>query len=91
MAKRGLLERLEDGIVIGDGSCVFTLEKRGYVAAGCWTPEAAVLYPDAGNSHALIGEASTWVRKYIVDIRDKTVKVIFLILVTLRFLCLNVP
>lgn len=49
MAKRGLLERLEDGIVVGDGSFVFTLEKRGYVAAGHWTPEAAVLYPDAGD------------------------------------------
>ncbi|XP_072045944.1 betaine--homocysteine S-methyltransferase 1-like isoform X2 [Amphiura filiformis] len=46
-SKKNLLERLESGLVIGDGSFVFTMEKRGYVAAGPFTPEAAVLYPDA--------------------------------------------
>ena len=31
------MERLEAGeVVIGDGSYVFTLEKRGYVRAGRW-------------------------------------------------------
>ncbi|XP_072043049.1 betaine--homocysteine S-methyltransferase 1-like, partial [Amphiura filiformis] len=44
---KGLLQRLASGVVVGDGSFVVTLEKRGYVSAGSWTPEAAVLYPDA--------------------------------------------
>ncbi|XP_072039941.1 betaine--homocysteine S-methyltransferase 1-like isoform X2 [Amphiura filiformis] len=47
MSTKGLLERLADGVVVGDGSFVVTLEKRGYVSAGSWTPEAAALYPDA--------------------------------------------
>merc|ERR1711970_909346 len=46
-AKKGLLERLAEGPVIGDGGFVFALEKRGYVKAGPWTPEAAVENPDA--------------------------------------------
>merc|ERR1711971_1553506 len=33
-AKKGLLERLAQGPVIGDGGFVFALEKRGYVKAG---------------------------------------------------------
>ncbi|XP_077978435.1 betaine--homocysteine S-methyltransferase 1-like [Glandiceps talaboti] len=46
--KDGLLERLASGRpIIGDGSFVFTLEKRGYVKAGPWTSEAAVQHPDA--------------------------------------------
>ncbi|KAM9102147.1 S-methylmethionine--homocysteine S-methyltransferase BHMT2 [Sarcophilus harrisii] len=46
--KKGILERLNSGeVVIGDGSFVFTLEKRGYVKAGLWTPEASVEYPEA--------------------------------------------
>uniref|UniRef100_G1SMM6 Betaine--homocysteine S-methyltransferase n=1 Tax=Oryctolagus cuniculus TaxID=9986 RepID=G1SMM6_RABIT len=47
-AKRGILERLNAGeVVIGDGGFVFALEKRGYVKAGPWTPEAAVEHPEA--------------------------------------------
>ncbi|KAM6156709.1 S-methylmethionine--homocysteine S-methyltransferase BHMT2 [Erethizon dorsatum] len=47
-AKRGILERLDRGeVVIGDGSFLLTLEKRGYVKAGLWTPEAVVEHPDA--------------------------------------------
>ncbi|XP_039250161.2 betaine--homocysteine S-methyltransferase 1-like [Styela clava] len=46
-AKKGILERLAEGPVIGDGSMIFTLERRGYVKAGPWTPEATVEYPDA--------------------------------------------
>ncbi|CAJ0927826.1 unnamed protein product [Ranitomeya imitator] len=47
-ARKGLLERLDAGeIVIGDGGFVFALEKRGYVKAGPWTPEAAVEHPEA--------------------------------------------
>jgi len=33
--------------VIGDGGFVFQLEKRGYVKAGPWTPEATVEHPEA--------------------------------------------
>jgi betaine-homocysteine S-methyltransferase len=48
--QRGLLERLDAGeIVVGDGGFVFALEKRGYVKAGPWTPEATVEYPEAGK------------------------------------------
>ncbi|KAH8040342.1 hypothetical protein HPB51_010122 [Rhipicephalus microplus] len=43
----GLLERLDKSVVIGDGGFVFALEKRGYVKAGPWTPEAAVEHPEA--------------------------------------------
>jgi len=47
-AKRGILERLNNNeIVIGDGGFVFAMEKRGYLKAGPWTPEAAVEHPEA--------------------------------------------
>lgn len=50
LQKRGILERLNAGeIVIGDGGFVFQLEKRGYVKAGPWTPEASVEHPEAGE------------------------------------------
>jgi betaine-homocysteine S-methyltransferase len=46
--KKDILARLEAGeTIIGDGGFVFALEKRGYVAAGPWTPEAAVEHPEA--------------------------------------------
>ncbi|XP_048099367.1 betaine--homocysteine S-methyltransferase 1-like [Alosa alosa] len=46
--KKGVLERLNAGeVVIGDGGFVFALEKRGYVKAGPWTPEANCTHPDA--------------------------------------------
>ncbi|XP_030049094.1 betaine--homocysteine S-methyltransferase 1 [Microcaecilia unicolor] len=46
--KKGILERLNAGeTVIGDGGFVFALEKRGFVKAGPWTPEAAVEHPEA--------------------------------------------
>ncbi|XP_077981780.1 betaine--homocysteine S-methyltransferase 1-like [Glandiceps talaboti] len=45
---RGILERLDNGeVVVGDGGFVFALEKRGYVKAGPWTPEATVENPEA--------------------------------------------
>ncbi|XP_070543173.1 betaine--homocysteine S-methyltransferase 1-like isoform X2 [Ptychodera flava] len=44
----GILERLNNGeVVVGDGGFVFALEKRGYVKAGPWTPEATVENPEA--------------------------------------------
>ena len=49
-----VMERLDAGeVVIGDGSYVFTLEKRGYVQAGKYTPEAACEHPEAVRQLAL--------------------------------------
>ncbi|GLD59980.1 betaine--homocysteine S-methyltransferase 1-like protein, partial [Lates japonicus] len=46
--RRGILERLNAGeVVVGDGGYVVQLERRGYVKAGHWTPEAAVEHPEA--------------------------------------------
>ncbi|KAI0214242.1 Betaine--homocysteine S-methyltransferase 1 [Lamellibrachia satsuma] len=45
--KKGILERLAEGPVIGDGGFVFALEKRGYVKAGPWTPEVNIEHPEA--------------------------------------------
>lgn len=46
---QGILERLNAGeVVVGDGGYVLQLERRGYVKAGHWTPEAAVEHPEAG-------------------------------------------
>lgn len=51
---QGILERLNAGeVVIGDGGFVFALEKRGYVKAGPWTPEATKEHPEAGKNEAL--------------------------------------
>ncbi len=45
--KRGILERLKDGVVLGDGGYILELERRGYVQAGPYTPEVAIEAPDA--------------------------------------------
>ncbi len=47
MAKKGILERLKDGIVLGDGGYILELERRGYVQAGPYTPEVAIEHPEA--------------------------------------------
>jgi len=47
MAKKGILERLKDGPVLGDGGYLLELEKRGWVRAGPFTPEVALTYPAA--------------------------------------------
>jgi betaine-homocysteine S-methyltransferase len=48
MAKqKGILERLNEGPVLGDGGYLLELEKRGWVRAGPFTPEVALLYPNA--------------------------------------------
>jgi betaine-homocysteine S-methyltransferase len=44
---RGLLERLGDGVVLGDGGYLLELEKRGYVRAGPFTPEVSLTHPEA--------------------------------------------
>merc|ERR1719199_380860 len=43
---KGLLERLREGPVIGDGGQVFHMEKKGYLRAGPWTPEATCEFPE---------------------------------------------
>ena len=54
MPVRTILERLDAGeVIVGDGSYVITLEKRGYVKAGNWTPEACVENPRAVEQLAL--------------------------------------
>ncbi len=45
--KRDILERLKEGIVLGDGGYIIELERRGYVIAGAFTPELAVQHPEA--------------------------------------------
>ena len=50
MTKKGLLERLAEGPVIGDGGFVFAMEKRGYVKAGPWTPEVVMSHPESGKN-----------------------------------------
>jgi betaine-homocysteine S-methyltransferase len=47
MAKKGILERLADGPVLGDGGYLLELEKRGYVQAGPFTPEVSLTHPSA--------------------------------------------
>jgi betaine-homocysteine S-methyltransferase len=47
MPKRGILERLQEGVVLGDGGYILELERRGYVQAGPYTPEVAVEHPEA--------------------------------------------
>jgi len=47
LRKKGILERLKDGPVLGDGGYLLELEKRGWVRAGPFTPEVALTYPDA--------------------------------------------
>ena len=44
---KGILERLAEGAVLGDGGYLLELEKRGYVQAGPFTPEVAIEHPDA--------------------------------------------
>src|SRR5579864_3327788 len=45
--KKGILEKLKEGPVLGDGGYLLELEKRGWVRPGPFTPEVAIVYPDA--------------------------------------------
>jgi betaine-homocysteine S-methyltransferase len=45
--KKGILERLAEGPVLGDGGYLLELEKRGWVRAGPFTPEVVLLRPEA--------------------------------------------
>ncbi len=44
---QGILERLKDGIVLGDGGYIVELERRGYAIAGAFTPEMVLTHPHA--------------------------------------------
>jgi betaine-homocysteine S-methyltransferase len=44
---KGILERLAEGPVLGDGGYLLEMEKRGYVQAGPFTPEVVIEHPDA--------------------------------------------
>jgi betaine-homocysteine S-methyltransferase len=44
---RGILDRLSDDVVLGDGGYLLELEKRGYVQAGPFTPEVVIEQPHA--------------------------------------------
>jgi betaine-homocysteine S-methyltransferase len=58
--KKGILDRLKDGPVLGDGGYLLELEKRGWVRAGPFTPEVALLHPDALRElHIEFREAGT--------------------------------
>merc|ERR1712106_1031349 len=52
--KETLLGRLASGeVILGDGSYIMTLEKRGYATAGMWTPEACCgVCQSRGRHHA---------------------------------------
>ena len=57
---KGLLQRLDEGLVIGDGGFVWQLEKRGYVTGGAYTPEVVLERPETGKKQpyyiSLFGE-----------------------------------
>ena len=44
---KGILERLSEGVVLGDGGYLLELERRGYVQAGPFVPEASLTHPEA--------------------------------------------
>ena len=45
--KNGILQKLKEGPVLGDGGYLLELEKRGWVRAGPFTPEVALTNPEA--------------------------------------------
>src|SRR5262245_60933793 len=42
-----IVEKLKQGVVLGDGGYLLALEKRGYVQAGPFTPEVTIEHPNA--------------------------------------------
>src|SRR5258708_31183381 len=44
---RGILERLNSGVVQGAEGYVFELERRGYIKAGPYVPEVVLDFPEA--------------------------------------------
>lgn len=47
MKNESILKKLEKDPVLGDGGTIFELERRGYVSAGPFTPQAVIEHPDA--------------------------------------------
>jgi len=47
MLETTILEKLRKNNVLGDGGAIFELERRGYVSAGPFTPEAVLDHPEA--------------------------------------------
>src|SRR6266702_4792815 len=45
--KKGILQKLKEDPVLGDGGYLLELEKRGWVRAGPFTPEVALTNPEA--------------------------------------------
>jgi betaine-homocysteine S-methyltransferase len=43
---KGILERLSEGVVLGDGGYLLELERRGYVQAGPFVPEVSITHPE---------------------------------------------
>jgi methionine synthase I (cobalamin-dependent) len=44
---KGILDRLSEGVVLGDGGYLLELERRGYVQAGPFVPEVSLTHPEA--------------------------------------------
>jgi len=44
---KGLLERLDEGVVLGAEGYLFELERRGYLKSGPYVPEVVLDFPDA--------------------------------------------
>src|SRR5437667_9298341 len=44
---RSILDKLKQGVVLGDGGYLLALEERGYVQAGPFTPEVTIEHPNA--------------------------------------------
>jgi betaine-homocysteine S-methyltransferase len=44
---KGVLDRLSEGVVLGDGGYLLELERRGYVQAGPFVPEVSLTRPEA--------------------------------------------
>ena len=47
MAGKKILERLSEGVVLGDGGYIVELEQRGWVVTGAFTPEISLTHPEA--------------------------------------------
>src|SRR5579859_816059 len=46
-SSKGILERLQEGVVQGAEGYVFELERRGYIKAGPYVPEVVLDFPEA--------------------------------------------
>src|SRR5215217_2883086 len=44
---KDILQRLAEGVVLGDGGYLLELERRGYVQAGPFVPEVSITHPEA--------------------------------------------